>query len=179
MWEFKLSSFLFQIIDKFSRFIILKTTRSRRKVMETWKRRISFSKKEISKCDVSLIRKLSQMTTKISRLETAYLPKRAPTTNNYNNCIARRLPCSLRLGWKNRNFPRKERGTHVSRADNENDIDRVANSTLPPKIENFQARSRTKENGADIENMARSRARPRRTFHKRSFLASSDADADA
>ena len=71
MWEFKLSSFLFQIIDKFSRFIILKTTRSRRKVMETWKRRISFSKKEISKRDVSLIRKLSQMTTKISRLETA------------------------------------------------------------------------------------------------------------
>lgn len=55
------------------------------------------------------------------------------------------------------NFPRKERGIHISRADNENDIDRVANSTLPPKIENFQARSRTKENGADIENMARSR----------------------
>lgn len=62
--------------------------------------------------------------------------------------------------WRRKieNFPPRERGTHISRADNENDIDRVANSTLPPKIENFQARSRTKENGADIENMARSRA---------------------
>ena len=37
----------------------------------------------------------------------------------------------------------------------ENDIDRAANITFPVKIENFQARSCTKENGADIENMGR------------------------
>lgn len=55
-------------------------------------------------------------------------------------------------------FPRKKRWTQISRADNENDIDRVANSTLPPKIENFQARSHTKENGADIGNTTRTRA---------------------
>lgn len=59
--------------------------------------------------------------------------------------------------------------------DNENDIDRAANIAFPVKIENFQARSCTKENGADRQRIWGA-PREENTLHGEVFLRAQTHD---